>query len=980
MHTSHNDRTVRQGMPAVLPGIGRATRCALLAALAGLALLAAGCSTRPPLQTANPQMQAARQACRDVPDAGRYTCIEQQAIAALDPDVCRLLGIAIDDMCLQAVYEAADDPAICDRLYLPGIVPTCKAYYADPDHVPLLLTPTPLAADARLGWLAYMLDGDIWIKDLLDGQPQRITDDGVNEAPRWSPSGRWLAFRKLESQLWLYSLETQQAWAVDQGAPVYQFDWSPVADRLAYSVGSGIMHLSLLTAFPDGSTETTVLVPPQVAHAALGLFAWSPDGDRLVVDWSTTGDGVALQAELRVIPLDGGDAVTVATRDMMTEGSITLGGWAPQGERILYAPGLRPIDSFMPDKAPLLSVAADGSEFAAEPRQVSQTASVLYLDELAPAPAGSGRWEQDATAVVASYGPSPANQRIEVLGAPWTPPDQMAIQPAWSPDGKVLAYSGMPAEGEPTVEELINALDQRRIWLLPGLAGDEAPRALTSDPEYRDEWPQWSADGQHILFARMDVAGAASLWLVDAQGGRPRQVVEKITLGSDEDRASSRIEWERSVDWLRWPAIPSLEPPASVLTNSAAAAVSVPFTVCQSSETWVRPTEEEQAREIWSKGRYDDVPQSRLRWQFHHTDFGGWGGGNSEIQDRWRLSGLWNAQDFDLYEACGGMDGRQRAIIEGRAAEIWAFHHRVERVQWAGDVYTVTVTPASTGYQMIQAPRLSSNPYDVHFVDSQGHVIEPLVPPWKEVPVSTAEVAFTGKVVASAQGGQAISVSSDEDGILWQVPRLEGTMIERSDGSPAGFDDLTSGTQVEIVGFRQLPPEPPNTISAVSIAIDDQENVKSSLIPYSSEELGLALAFPSGWRIEESPQGIGFRGPSHGSGPTPLEARLSILVKPAAAGTSLDDVVAAQLAQYPDLASQIDRTDITLGGETAAVLEVMPGQFSNRQAFVLHGGRLYQILVMPYDTTPWDNAVFDEMQAEGEAIWQAVVDSWQFLD
>ena len=59
----------------------------------------------------------------------RYACIEQQAMAALNPDVCRLLGIAVDDACLQAVYQAADDPAICDRPYLPGAVPACKAYY-----------------------------------------------------------------------------------------------------------------------------------------------------------------------------------------------------------------------------------------------------------------------------------------------------------------------------------------------------------------------------------------------------------------------------------------------------------------------------------------------------------------------------------------------------------------------------------------------------------------------------------------------------------------------------------------------------------------------------------------------------------------------------------------------------------------------------------------------------------------------------------
>ncbi len=82
-------------------------------------------------------MQAAQEACGGIPKADRFACIEQQAVASLDSEVCRLLGIAVDDACLQSVYEAANDPAICDRLYLPGIVPTCKAYYATPNRAPL---------------------------------------------------------------------------------------------------------------------------------------------------------------------------------------------------------------------------------------------------------------------------------------------------------------------------------------------------------------------------------------------------------------------------------------------------------------------------------------------------------------------------------------------------------------------------------------------------------------------------------------------------------------------------------------------------------------------------------------------------------------------------------------------------------------------------------------------------------------------------
>ena len=108
-----------------------------------LFFLLAACSARPPLQTNDPDVQAARAACRGIPAAQRYLCIEQQAVAALNPNVCRLLGIAVDDACLQAVYEAADDPAICDRLYLPGAVPACKDYYATAEALSPLPSPTP---------------------------------------------------------------------------------------------------------------------------------------------------------------------------------------------------------------------------------------------------------------------------------------------------------------------------------------------------------------------------------------------------------------------------------------------------------------------------------------------------------------------------------------------------------------------------------------------------------------------------------------------------------------------------------------------------------------------------------------------------------------------------------------------------------------------------------------------------------------------
>ena len=47
----------------------------------------------------------------------------------LNPNICGLAGIFVDDACLQSVWEAAGDPSICNRLYLAGTRPTCRAWY-----------------------------------------------------------------------------------------------------------------------------------------------------------------------------------------------------------------------------------------------------------------------------------------------------------------------------------------------------------------------------------------------------------------------------------------------------------------------------------------------------------------------------------------------------------------------------------------------------------------------------------------------------------------------------------------------------------------------------------------------------------------------------------------------------------------------------------------------------------------------------------
>lgn len=120
--------------------------------LAGLALLLAACG--PEAWEQDPDVQATKQACKRLDEGERYACIERHAVESLNPDVCRLAGIWIDDMCLQAVYEAANDPAICEQLYLDGVRPNCRAYYSEAAALLLQYRDPALgfAAEVPAGW------------------------------------------------------------------------------------------------------------------------------------------------------------------------------------------------------------------------------------------------------------------------------------------------------------------------------------------------------------------------------------------------------------------------------------------------------------------------------------------------------------------------------------------------------------------------------------------------------------------------------------------------------------------------------------------------------------------------------------------------------------------------------------------------------------------------------------------------------------
>jgi len=471
--------------------------------------------------------------------------------------------------------------------------PTLEALRIENQRLSAALTAQPVPATATppppdLGRIAYVQGGDIWVKSLPDGQPARLTSDGRNSEPRWSPSGRWLAFRKnrtvilqedcdmpkpqrefcsapvWQEQLWL--VETSQGTGeaalktlrqLNEGLTVKAFAWSPVCDRLAYVDSSGSLQMV------DGDSGRATALLSQPRSDVVGAIAWSPDGATIAFEYARSRAGADRpEAGLWIISSGGGEPSPLYIAAATGQSEPRLAGWSPTGRTLLFWQDDKQ-PAISADGAPLFSIAVGGDAVPApEPVRLGIAATLLHADFLAPAPAGSVAGSGGLVAVVAGTGAATWQDKQVVLTSampqPGSPPevslltgeDVAASSPAWSPDGAWLAYSAMPDRAGLELDETVPPeLMQRRIWV--SAAGAGSRRRLTDSPGYRDEFPLWSGDGRTLLFARLDAAGRASLWIVPAAGGTPQQMVGEITPAPDPLGDFGHISWPQFFDWTR---------------------------------------------------------------------------------------------------------------------------------------------------------------------------------------------------------------------------------------------------------------------------------------------------------------------------------------------------------------------------------------------------------------------------------------------
>lgn len=437
-----------------------------------------------------------------------------------------------------------------------------------------------------LGKLAYIQDGNLWVKTLPSGTAHRLTHDGAASRPAWSPSGKWLLYQ-----------HGPPPGPSDIGPRVIRADgsgerrldavglaaWSPTADALALTLEGG----TLLLEDADGSHERQLL-PAVPGGGALDRRlnpAWSSDGQWIVFEEQhqnhQSAHGGYSYVGIRAVRSDGNDeheifsasvpppdtnlgvdemparwagydggAAAYLTLSPASSGPADAGGLplnlmatltrAEQGEgvRTLTYPDFR---SLSPDGRQLATVA--GVALVAYPPVTSSGTAALTS---VPPP----RDVQTNKSIVLLDTSTGALKRL-------TGPDLVAVSPSWSPDGRSIAYVARPDTGPVDITApTAGAEASRRIWIMAA-DGADAHQLPTEGANCRQERPLWSADGTTLLFACVGSEPPATLWLVPAAGGKATQVAIDVSANSSQTSASifagyqGHIDWQFLYDWWR---------------------------------------------------------------------------------------------------------------------------------------------------------------------------------------------------------------------------------------------------------------------------------------------------------------------------------------------------------------------------------------------------------------------------------------------
>ena len=408
---------------------------------------------------------------------------------------------------------------------------------------------------------------DVYVKVIDTDNLLRLTHNGREGRPAWSPDGKYIAFWRFippDSGVFLISPlggpERRVAPASCDCMADSRISWSPDGKRLAFldhpeSSHLDVMESDLVVVSLDSMERHQVKTGCNLVDTP----AFSPRGDYLA--WTCNDNPSSVPIYLQ---RQSNGSIT-----QLLHGVDGIGGlaWSRDGGRIIFSTSNHPgeaeggrlweIALARPDHPERLPIGHDAYDFAVN----AQGNRLAFVQ---------GRANANIWRVALSGPPQP--QKIVASSREQTAPDyspdgtQIAFQstrsgsdevwicdsdgsnavqlssfginttgsPHWSPDGKLIAFDS-------------RAGAESNIYIVDPHGG--SPRKLNIDIRGNSN-PSWSHDGRWIYFVNGDDAHNPTIWKVPSTGGHAVQIAGHRALFPLESPDGQYVYFSR--DWLLW--------------------------------------------------------------------------------------------------------------------------------------------------------------------------------------------------------------------------------------------------------------------------------------------------------------------------------------------------------------------------------------------------------------------------------------------